>query len=265
MEINKNTILYFTGTGNSLQIANDINNETKDFQLVKITSLKDAKQIAINSKVLGIVFPVYYSRVPLIVEEILKRLSVSNDTYVFAVATYAGIASDVLVKLAKFLKNQNIKLNSAFQVRMPGNNIFSHGAMPRKWQQFLFKREVVKVKNIVEVIKMRKDLKYPRGNAIFVSFDKATKGLTDKIMSEFNYRDKEFWTNERCNGCNLCNRICSVNNIKIIDKKPVWQNKCEQCAACIQYCPMEAIQWGKKTEKRSRYRNMNVKELIEKF
>jgi len=34
-------------------------------------------------------------------------------------------------------------------------------------------------------------------------------------------------------------RVCPVNNIEMVDKKPVWQNRCESCLACINWCPKE--------------------------
>ncbi len=64
---------------------------------------------------------------------------------------------------------------------------------------------------------------------------------------------------------NYVKEICPVNNIEITADKPIWKHNCEQCAACIQYCPKQAIQWRKKTTKRKRYRNpnINVIELLE--
>jgi MinD superfamily P-loop ATPase len=51
---------------------------------------------------------------------------------------------------------------------------------------------------------------------------------------------------QKCNGCGVCAKVCSVHNIKIIDKQPEWQHQCEMCFACDEWCPMSAIQhWGR--------------------
>ncbi|NRZ59364.1 flavodoxin [Clostridium beijerinckii] len=56
MIIEEDTILYFSGTGNSLQVANDIARELGNFNLCEITSLVAKEKIKIEGKTLGIVF-----------------------------------------------------------------------------------------------------------------------------------------------------------------------------------------------------------------
>jgi len=51
----------------------------------------------------------------------------------------------------------------------------------------------------------------------------------------------------------------SMSGIKMEDRRPVWQHNCERCLACIHWCPCEAIEYGKKTVKRRRYHNPNIK------
>jgi Pyruvate/2-oxoacid:ferredoxin oxidoreductase delta subunit len=41
--------------------------------------------------------------------------------------------------------------------------------------------------------------------------------------------------------------------------KPIWQHRCEQCFACLQWCPEESIQYGKKTQKKKRYHHPEIK------
>ena len=44
-----------------------------------------------------------------------------------------------------------------------------------------------------------------------------------------------------------------MNNIALKDGKPVWENACIHCMACICYCPKEAIEYGKKSVGQPRY------------
>jgi ferredoxin len=53
--------------------------------------------------------------------------------------------------------------------------------------------------------------------------------------------DRSFAVDENCTGCGTCARVCPVHNIEIVDKKPVWQNRCENCRACFNWCPTNAI------------------------
>ena len=77
-------------------------------------------------------------------------------------------------------------------------------------------------------------------------------------------KDKNFWTDEKCNGCGICLKVCPANNIKMNEGKPQWQHKCEQCVACMQWCPQKSIQYKKVTVKRGRYHHpdIEVKELF---
>jgi MinD superfamily P-loop ATPase len=52
--------------------------------------------------------------------------------------------------------------------------------------------------------------------------------------------------------------VCQVENIEMKDGKPTWLHHCEQCLACLQWCPQEAIQVGRKTEGRKRYHHPEI-------
>ncbi len=263
MVIKKDTIIYFSGTGNSLQVAKDINSELIDFKLCNVSSIIMEEKIKVEGKIFGIVFPVFYARLPLILEKVLQKLEINKDTYVFAIATHGGAPAEVLTKLRKILKSKDIVLNSGFLMHMPGNNIFSYGASSVKKQNKIFQMEKKKVKKIVHIIRERKNYKCELSKIIIdIIIDRVFIKTTDKIVKYLNIRDKYFWVNNNCNRCRICERICPVNNIQINTDKPIWKHNCEQCAACIQYCPREAIQWGEKTIKRKRYKNPNIN-LIE--
>lgn len=45
-----------------------------------------------------------------------------------------------------------------------------------------------------------------------------------------------------------------MNNITLPNGRPVWGDNCTQCMACICYCPTEAIEYGKKSLGKPRYR-----------
>lgn len=50
----------------------------------------------------------------------------------------------------------------------------------------------------------------------------------------------------------MCKK-CPLNNIKLINGKPVWNKNCTHCMACICYCPVKAIEYGKKSKNKPRY------------
>lgn len=49
-----------------------------------------------------------------------------------------------------------------------------------------------------------------------------------------------------------------MGNIKIKDHKVEFLHKCEQCMACIQYCPNKALNYKNVTQKRKRYHHPEI-------
>lgn len=49
-------------------------------------------------------------------------------------------------------------------------------------------------------------------------------------------------------------RLCPLNNITLEDGKPLWGGNCTHCMACISYCPTEAIEYGRRSVGKPRYR-----------
>jgi len=70
--------------------------------------------------------------------------------------------------------------------------------------------------------------------------------------------DREFVVGEHCNGCGICQEICPAENIHMLQKRPEWLHHCEQCLACLQWCPNTAIQYGKKTINYDRYHHPEI-------
>jgi len=85
------------------------------------------------------------------------------------------------------------------------------------------------------------------------------KKSTNEAMANIGNMARDFFTNGKCISCKICEKICPVDNIKMIDGKPSWNWHCEFCMACIQWCPAKAIECGSKTSKRKQYRHPNIK------
>jgi ferredoxin len=90
----------------------------------------------------------------------------------------------------------------------------------------------------------------------FAWFSRLTNGILYRNIPAW---EKPFYSGKECTHCGLCASLCPVGNISLENGVPVWRHACERCCACIQWCPTEAIQRGKKTVGRRRYRNPGVK------
>jgi len=76
---------------------------------------------------------------------------------------------------------------------------------------------------------------------------------------KYKNKNKKFNVNDDCIGCSICEKICLVKNIKLSGKRPIWNGDCVDCMACINNCPRNAINIGKSTIKKNRYKNPYIK------
>lgn len=62
-----------------------------------------------------------------------------------------------------------------------------------------------------------------------------------------NYSDKLRVDEDKCIGCGKCEKLCPMNNIKIVDKKVVQNNRCTMCYRCINKLPEASydVAWEK--------------------
>ena len=67
-----------------------------------------------------------------------------------------------------------------------------------------------------------------------------------------NYSNKLRVDEDKCIGCGKCEKLCPMNNIKIVDKKVVQNNQCTMCYRCINNCSKQAMTLlGKKVVEQS--------------
>ena len=66
--------------------------------------------------------------------------------------------------------------------------------------------------------------------------------------------DKKFYTTDKCVSCGKCARLCPLNNISLSEGKVLWGGNCTHCMACICYCPTGAIEYGKASIGKRRYK-----------
>ncbi len=252
-----NTVIYwFTGTGNSLKIAKDIAAALGDTTLIPVAKAVTQPSIDPKADAIGIVFPVYMWGMPLIMSDFIKKLAINSSAYIFGVANYGGNKAGTLLQLDRELKAKGLKLSSSFGIKMPGNYTPMYGAIAVEKQQKFFIREQEQIKEIAETVKARKTNKVASDNF-----------LVNAILSSFIYpngskqipgSDKKFIADSKCNSCGICEKVCPVANIKMTAGKPEWLHHCQQCMACLQWCPQIAIQMGK-TAERKRYHHPEIK------
>lgn len=266
----KHSLYYFTGTGNSLSIARKVG-EKCNMQLTPISTLSDTAEI--KGEVIGVVFPIYMYNAPMIIYRFLEKIN--SCDYFFVIMTLAGRSGNTTKKVRSILRKRGIVLSAGFSVRMPENYLAWHEAIAEERKRQLFNDADKKTEKIREIVTNRAT-HFDNEDEFNADPKKAfpfpigymprwiIQAYCDMGFSMIPKLDKPFYANNKCNNCEICRKICPVGNITIADKKPVWHHHCEQCFACIQWCPQEAIEYGNKTEGRKRYHHpdITVKDMI---
>lgn len=242
-------ILYFTATGNSLYIAKSLGSDY--YSIPKL--IKEGKY-DFEDKKIGIVFPIYNSGVPKIVEEFLNKAKFKSK-YIFGIATYgmyAGAATRHLLEIGNRNRIEFSYINEIVMIDnyLPGFDI----------NKELEKEPKKKIgENLEKIIKdINEEKKYIKKHSFISS---GLRILSEKLFYDDQF-EKNFTVENTCTGCKTCEKVCPVNNIKV-DKKPLFMNNCQRCLACTNNCPHNAIR-VKKEKSKTRFINQNVtlKEII---
>ena len=249
-------IYYFSGTGNTLFVARDIA-EKLEASLVPITLLVGDSSVPLGSDVTGIVYPVYYGELPVIIKEFAEKLDNLDGKYIFAVCTFGGSAGDSLRNLQKIIRSRGGELSATYGVHMPQNAFYKfwekHEPLYRNWRQ-------KKLDIVVNNTQIRKTGNFftnilfdiiskgiqayvkPKYKQSFIKLSGASSDLSVEELIRLN--DTSFSVTDECTGCGVCVKVCPVNNIEMIGDKPVWHHQCENCISCYNFCPERAIRNG---------------------
>jgi ferredoxin len=186
----------------------------------------------------------------------VKRLEVVPGAYLFAVAVNGKQVSRTLIQLEEVLRERGLTLSAGYSIVLPSNYTPFGGPGPKREQEKLFAAAGARVEEIAGTVSRRERGPIEKGplwqRIAFTPIYRMT-------LPKLGGFDHSFRVDEKCTGCGTCARVCPAGNIELVDGKPAWQRRCEQCFACIHWCPREAIQIGKRSEKTARYHHPEVK------
>jgi ferredoxin len=265
-------IYYFSGTGNSLHVARELQKRLPDTELVPILSLEGKGPVKAKGATVGFVFPHYASSLPKVVHAFVERLDVGSAGYLFAIATRGGTKTWSFVEIDKILGERDRRLDSFFAITMAGGN----EALVRSYADRITEARIARLEaemlarldSIAPIIahgqvSRQEDKGDTEPSPFLKPFVPLLEALSPhlvelgkKVESSF-----EFYYDEACTGCGVCARVCLAGKVRMVDERPTWQEaiKCHGCFACLSFCPQESIQVKSKwylrsyTEQNGRY------------
>lgn len=245
-------VLYFSATGNTEFIAKELAKRTDDECVNLLERIKSQDFSPIYSeKPFVICAPVYVCEIPRFMTKYLKELSFTGSKDVYFILTSGGYCGPSGILLKKFFKAKKMICHGHAEFKMPRNYVASND-YPMLEKPEVEERITSSYNQLQQVstdILARNKL---TARHVFL-FETLITVPFNPIWCKFKLTAKDFYAEESCMGCGKCEKLCPLNNIKLVDKKPVWNNQCTHCMACISNCPTNAIQYGNITQEKEPY------------
>ena len=248
-------VFYFTGTGNSLYIAKQIEKDP-----VSIPQVMRKDPLEFSAESIGVVAPVYGHEVPPMVKEFLRRGRFHTD-YFYMILTY-GNRHGGAAKLARQLcKKCGISVHYINVVLMADNWLPS---FDMEEQKKLDKKVEEQMEGICRDLKERRHWISPVTGA-----DRAAHR---EFLGRMSRMPEDAWQHllrvtDACVGCEICQKVCPSGSIHMENGRAVHvPGNCQTCLACAHACPQKAIGLTiPEKNPNARYRNEHIRlqEIIE--
>ncbi len=252
----KTILFYFSATGNTYIAARRLAKNLGDTKCIPIKHDTPAV-IPTGVERIGFMFPVYAWGMPVLVEDFVKELQLDKKVYLFAAVTCGSSIGNTIGQTDRLLRQKGYSLDAGFKIYMPGNCVTLYDmASPEKQREKCDRANEV-IDQMVPVINNKQKTDFPKDLWLYKMV--GSKLIYPMFARYARKADAHFNVTDACNGCGICEKVCPANNIKLDNGVPTWWHRCEQCLACIHWCPKQAIQYKKATKRRSRYHHPDVK------
>ena len=244
-------IFFFSGTGNSKYAARRIADALGDTLL----SLNDRIRAGDTTPVdtgerLVIVTPTYAWRIPHIVRDWLLRTELRGAKQVWFVMTCGSELGNADRYNRALCRAKGLGCMGTAQLVMPENYIAMFGVPQAEEARKIVARAEPDLDRAIAAIRAGLPFAPTRSNL----YDRFMSGPVNPIFYSLCVKANAFTVSDACTGCGQCAWRCPTGSIALRGGKPVWGKACTHCMACICYCPAEAIEYGKKSRGKPRYR-----------
>lgn len=277
-------IYYFSGTGNSLYIARELQNRIPGLRLIPIAALLNKrlnernKNIESTSETIGFVFPCHGLTIPISVKKFLKSLDLTSSKYLFAIATRGGSIFRGFSTIDKILNKQGKKLDASFIINMALNDPkLKSFTIPTSEELDAIEKKVQEKLNLIHDTIINHETYHDNTSGVTFSRFNSLNYILERLVPFTVHHvapkvKKYFYADSKCTGCGTCEKVCLSQKIIMVNDKPLWQRNvdCYLCYTCLNYCPTQSIQIYSKfymksfTEEKGRYPHpyAGVKDMI---
>ncbi len=253
----RTVIYYYSGTGNSLSVAKQVAEKLGNTDVLSIYKLRDDAKVPEEYGRVGICTPTCFIQPPGIVREICERMELARSQKVFIIATAGGGDGFVRIDLKNILAPKTDYPVQTFMVRMPPNHIVGFDPFPEEVvQEYLTrsKKVIAKIAEDIAADAPPEEIQPPDR----AEMTRSSRSFNSEKGVDRDSRACEFYASDACTACGTCVTLCKNGNITLTADGAVWGPDCQQCMACIQWCPAGAVRHPNVPEERGHYRNPDI-------
>lgn len=248
-------VFYFTGTGNSLYVAKQIEEDP-----ISVPQVMRTGNSEFISESIGIVAPIYGHELPSMVKEFMKK-SIFHTDYFYIILTYGNRHGGAAELAKQFCEDCGIAVNYINVIMMADN-----------WLPGFDMNEQKKIDKKVEenMAVILADLAAHK--SIISEVTDADRAAHQQFLGRMSQMPVDAWQHllrvtDACTGCGTCEKVCPSASVHIEDGRAVHiSGNCQTCLACAHACPQKAIQLTiPEVNPDARYRNehISLQEIIE--
>ena len=244
-------ILYFSGTGNSAFVAKQIGKHISDDVLNLFDKIRNKDYTPMTSeKPWVIVTPTYAWQIPEIVYEWLTKTRLKGNRKVYFVMTCGDSIGAACMQLKKLCKKKSLHYRGCAKIVMPENYIALFDAPGISATKKIIKEALPSILETANTISADKSIKDQTAHTI----GQILSGPVNRGFNRFYVKADKFYAKDSCIACGKCETVCPLENISLYEGKPIWGKDCTHCMACICNCPTEAIEYGRTSYGKRRYK-----------
>lgn len=244
-------IFYFTGTGNSRYCAQQIAALLHDACQDAFHFIRDGIAPELTSPTPWIfVSPTYSWQLPRIFADLIRSGRFSGSQEAYFVMTCGSDIGKASLGNQKLCQEKGLHYRGTLPVIMPENYIAMFNAPEPEEAKAIIAAARPTLEQGIACIRDGKDFPSVKTGVL----DGLKSGLVNRLFYRFNVKADPFTVSNACISCETCASLCPLGNIRMESGKPVWGKKCTHCMACICSCPTQAIEYGKASRGKPRYR-----------
>lgn len=262
-------ILYFSGTGNTEYVAKYLEkkllNPMLQIELGSIENTLPEKTVEFDLLIIG--FPIYAGASPEFFRQYLNMLPNAKQKGVFIFCTRAMFAGQAIKDVYELLGHKGYIPLGHRIVGMPGSDGLPFMSKNSKYVQRAINRDYSDLKVVDDFAQTIAYVigEIDQGKSIESMSKKAPEGIpllniVFQFLWDIGYKFAEkkikprFRADDKCIQCGLCVKQCPAKNISLKNGSIIFDTRCYMCMRCINQCPNEAIQIGKWTINKFRWK-----------